>query len=90
MSVYIYPSSTQAQFFTSFQWQLEVGWDHTFLTDQIAVGTGSVALYNKITPSLPSTVLSLEDSGRRARAAKEDKSTAEATAAEYRNNNVKI
>lgn len=57
-------------------------WDHTFLTDQIAVGTGSIASNNKITPSLPSKIVTLDDSGRRARAAKEDESTAEATAAQ--------
>lgn len=61
---------------------------HTFLTDQLATGTGSDALKSKITPSLPWNVvpldsLQLDDSGRRMRAAKDDISTAQATAAQY-------
>lgn len=60
---------------------------HTFLTDQVAMGTGSVTLNNKITPSLRWNVESLDsihtdDSGRRARTAKDDRSTVHATAAQ--------
>lgn len=61
---------------------------HTFLADQLATGTGSTALKSKITPSLPWNVvplasLQLDNSGRSARAAKDDISTAQATAAQY-------
>lgn len=61
---------------------------NTFLTDQEATGTGSVALKSKITPSLPWNVvpfnpLHLSDSGRRARAAKDEVSCALATATQH-------
>ena len=60
--------------------------NHTFLTDQVETGTGSITLNNRITPSLPWDIDSLDsirmdDSGRRARTAKDSRSTAHATAA---------
>lgn len=63
------------------------GTDLTFLTDQVHTGTGSAALNNKITPSLPLNDVSLDelhlnDSGRSARAAKADMSAALAMAAQ--------
>jgi hypothetical protein len=56
----------------------------TFCTDQVKIGTGSDALNNKITPSLPFNDVSfhLDDSGRSARAAKNDMSAALAIAAQ--------
>lgn len=58
----------------------------TFFTDQAATGTGSVALNNKINPSFPWNVNSLEpievDDFGRTRTANNDKSTAQATSAQ--------
>lgn len=59
--------------------------DATLLTNQVAIGTGSPALKNKINPSLPLKATSLDslhsDGSGRSTTAKESKSDALAKAA---------
>lgn len=57
----------------------------TFITDHEATGRGCFTSNNKITPSLPTSVVSLDsinDFGRRARTAKVEEFPSQATAAQ--------